>query len=258
MDVNGGVAVARSGADSELIYGINAVERMLQTHPERVLELHHLDGRHDERFKALLALAARAGAAQLTHPREHLDDMVQGGRHQGVVARVRPSAPLDQGELEALLDGLEAPPLLLVLDQVQDPHNLGACLRTAEAAGVVAVVVPRDRSAGLTPAARKVASGAAETVPLAAVPNLARCLRMLKDRGIWLVGLAGETETNLFQTDLKGPIALVMGAEGGGLRRLTREHCDHLVRIPMRGGESLNVSVAAGIAVFEAVRQRDA
>jgi 23S rRNA (guanosine2251-2'-O)-methyltransferase len=164
---------------------------------------------------------------------------------------------LGEGALDELLDRATTPPLLLVLDAVQDPHNLGACLRTADATGVSAVIVPRDRAAGLSPVVRKVASGAAETVPLIQVVNLARTLRWLKERSIWIVGTDDEAEKSLYQTDLKGPLALVLGAEGTGLRRLTRDHCDALVSIPMRGVvESLNVSVAAGVVLFEAIRQR--
>jgi len=158
-----------------------------------------------------------------------------------------------------LLDQLAEPPFLLVLDQVQDPHNLGACLRSADAAGVHGVIAPRDNAVGLTPTVHKVASGAARTVPFFQVTNLARVLRTLKERGIWLVGAAGEAEQSIYQADLTGPLALVMGAEDTGLRRLTREECDFLVRIPMRGHvESLNVSVATGVVLFEALRQRGA
>jgi 23S rRNA (guanosine2251-2'-O)-methyltransferase len=147
--------------------------------------------------------------------------------------------------------------LLLILDGVQDPHNLGACLRSAAAAGATAVIVPKDRAATLTPTARKVAAGGAERVPLVRVTNLARCMKDLQDAGIWIVGLAGEAEASLYSVDLKGPMAIAMGGEGEGLRRLTREHCDYLAKIPMASGmESLNVSVAAGISLFEALRQR--
>ena len=173
------------------------------------------------------------------------------------MARYEGPAPLGEKDLEELLDGLSEPPFLLVLDQVQDPQNLGACLRTADAAGVHAVIAPRDNAVGLTPTVHKVASGAARTIPFIQVTNLARCLRGLKERGVWLVGLAGEGEQTLYQADLAGPLALVMGAEDTGLRRLSREHCDFLVQIPMRGEvESLNVSVATGVALFEALRQR--
>ena len=178
-------------------------------------------------------------------------------RHQGVVARCRAVTVWQEDDLDQLLDGLSVPPLLLVLDGVQDPHNLGACLRSADAAGVHAVIAPRDRAVGLTPVVRKVASGAAETVPFIQVTNLARTLRTLKDKGLWTVGADAEGDGDVFSADLRGPTVLVMGAEGQGMRRLTREHCDLLVRIPMQGTvESLNVSVATGICLFEAVRQR--
>jgi len=190
---------------------------------------------------------------------EVVERLAEGGRHQGVVAEVEPRAGDPETQLEEALEAAAGPPLLLVLDGVQDPHNLGACLRSADAAGVAAVIVPRDRAAGLTPVVRKVAAGAAESVPLVAVINLARTLRQLKERGVWLVGTDDAAGRSLFEADLTGPVALVMGSEGEGLRRLTRDCCDQLVSIPMAGAvESLNVSVAAGVALFEAVRQRAA
>ena len=183
--------------------------------------------------------------------------MVPGSNHQGVVASTLAPAARDEAFLKAQLQKQEKPPFLLILDGVQDPHNLGACLRSADAAGVQAVVAPKDRSTGLTAAACKVASGAADTVPFIQVTNLARTLRWLKEQGIWLVGTAGEAGMSLYDVDLKGPLAIVMGGEGKGMRRLTREACDLLVNMPMAGSiESLNVSVAAGVAMFEAVRQR--
>jgi 23S rRNA (guanosine2251-2'-O)-methyltransferase len=207
-------------------------------------------------MEAIVALAREHGIACQAVRRETLDGMAGGGAHQGVVARLAPAAPLDEDDLEALLDRLEGPPLLLVLDGVQDPHNVGACLRTADAAGVHAVIIPRDRAAGLTPAARKAAAGAAETVPLIRVVNLARCLRKLKDRGIWLAG-AEANAPSVFSVDLSGPLALVLGGEGAGLRRLTRETCDLLVSLPMKGSvASLNVSVAAGALLYLALAKR--
>jgi 23S rRNA (guanosine2251-2'-O)-methyltransferase len=188
---------------------------------------------------------------------EQLDGASNGVKHQGALAWVRTPAARPQQDLDALLDGIREAPLLLLLDEVQDPHNLGACLRTADAAGVHAVIAPKDRSAGLTPVVSKVASGAAETVPFVQVTNLARAMDGLKERGIWLIGTAGEAESELYDRDLRGSLGLVMGGEGDGLRRLTRERCDTLVRLPMSGQvESLNVSVAAGICLYEAVRQR--
>jgi 23S rRNA (guanosine2251-2'-O)-methyltransferase len=190
--------------------------------------------------------------------RRELDEWAEGV-HQGVVAEVSPSQVWGEAMLEELLDRREGPPLLLVLDGVTDPHNLGACLRTADAAGALAVIVPKDKSATLNATVRKVACGAAEVIPLVAVTNLARTLEKLQQRGLWLVGTAGEAEQELYQQDLTGPTVLIMGAEGKGMRRLTRDHCDYLVKLPMSGSvSSLNVSVATGVCLFEAVRQRQA
>jgi 23S rRNA (guanosine2251-2'-O)-methyltransferase len=213
--------------------------------------------RKDRRIKELVELARSEDVPVHFISREELDALQPGVNHQGAVAATRAPAAMDEKALKALLEGLEEPPLLLILDGVQDPHNLGACLRSADAAGVHAVVAPKDRSAGLTPTACKVASGAAETIPFVQVTNLSRTLRWLQEAGVWIVGTAGETDTLIYEMDLQGPLALVMGAEGKGMRRLTREACDALVRLPMAGTvESLNVSVAAGICLFEAVRQR--
>jgi 23S rRNA (guanosine2251-2'-O)-methyltransferase len=176
--------------------------------------------------------------------------------HQGIVARVKPGRQYQESDLPDLLESLDSP-FLLILDGITDPHNLGACLRSADAAGVHAVIVPRDRSAQLNATAKKVASGAAEHVPLITVTNLARTMRVLQDANVWIVGTAGEADHNLYQSKMTGPMALVMGAEGEGMRRLTREHCDELISIPMSGSvSSLNVSVATGVCLFEAVRQR--
>ena len=181
------------------------------------------------------------------------------GVHQGVVADVSPSQVWGEAMLDELLDRTEGAPLLLVLDGVTDPHNLGACLRSADAAGALAVIVPKDKSATLTPTVRKVACGAAEVIPLVAVTNLARTLEKLQQRGLWVVGTAGEAEVSIYDQDLTGPTILIMGAEGKGMRRLTREHCDYLVKLPMAGSvSSLNVSVATGVCLFEAQRQRGA
>lgn len=244
-------------ADPSYLYGVNAIRTALERSPERIRELWCDSRRQDPRVRALLAEAERVGVRAQQATRDTLDRLCGGALHQGVVARADAPRPLDEGDLAELLDRLSEPAFLLVLDGIQDPHNLGACLRSADAAGVHAVVSPRDRACGLTPAARKVASGAAETVPFVQVTNLARTLRDLKARGIWLVGTAGEAERSVYETDLTGPLAVVLGAEGSGLRRLTREACDHLVRLPMRGAvESLNVSVAAGVCLYEALRQR--
>ena len=241
----------------ETIYGLHAVTALLESEPGQVRSLWVLDSRHDERLNRVVSLAEQAGVAIERVARAALDARAPGARHQGVIAEAQNLPQPDEHGLPALLAGLREPAFLLVLDGVQDPHNLGACLRSANAAGVHGVIVPRDRASGLTPVVRKVASGAAEATPLFQVTNLARTLRMLKEQNIWLVALAGEAEQSLYDLDLKGPLALVLGAEGGGLRRLTKEHCDFLACIPMAGDvTSLNVSVAAGVALFEAVRQR--
>lgn len=240
-----------------LVFGLHAVRTALQRFPDRVSHVILQKSREDQRVKELLSLAHAAGTRIEWRSSDELDKLAGGERHQGVCAQMRVTGPLGEGALDELLDQLTGAPLLLVLDGVQDPHNLGACLRTADAAGVNAVIVPRDRAAGLSPTVRKVASGAAETVPLIQVTNLARTLRWLKERDFWLVGADGDAEQDMYDADLKGRTALVMGAEGQGLRRLTREACDLLVRIPMLGViESLNVSVATGVLLFEAVRQR--
>lgn len=244
-------------AVKELVYGLHAVAAALERNDASVVNLWVQRNRQDARIERLREIAAAAGVAVQQAERETLDKMVQGARHQGVVAQCRLPDVRGEAELEVLLETLSEPALLLVLDGVQDPHNLGACLRTADAAGVHAVITPRDRAVGLTATVRKVACGAVESVPIFQVTNLARILRMLQEHGIWLVGAAGEAEKGLFDADLRGPIALALGAEEKGLRRLTREHCDLLVHIPMHGAvESLNVSVATGILLYEAVRQR--
>ena len=238
-------------------YGIHAVRVLLTRCPQRVRRVLLTAGRDAGRLAEIRALAQRAGVTVAGADDALLAKLAEGERHQGVVAEIVPRAGDPETQLEEALEAAGAAPLLLVLDGVQDPHNLGACLRSADAAGVAAVIVPRDRAAGLTPVVRKVAAGAAETVPLVPVVNLARTLRELKERGVWLVGTDDAAEKTLFEADLKGPLALVMGSEGEGMRRLTRECCDHLVSIPMAGAvESLNVSVATGVALFEAVRQR--
>ena len=244
---------------SDYLYGLNAVQAVLEHSPKGVSEIWVDAKRHDKRMAGILALAESAGVTVHSVDKRELETMAPDGRHQGVVAKAEAPKVYSETELDALLDRLDAPPFLLILDGVTDPHNLGACLRSADAAGVQAVIAPKDRAASLTPTAIKVSSGAAQTVPFVQVTNLARCLRDLKERGIWLVGLDGYAEQTLHETDLKGPLAIVMGAEGQGLRRLSREHCDFLVNIPMVGSvESLNVSVATGVCLFEALRQRSA
>jgi len=240
-------------------YGIHAVRVLLTRQPQRVRRVLLSGGRDAARLAEIRALAQSAGVQVGAADDALLDKLAEGGRHQGVLAEVLPRASDPETQLEEALESAAGAPLLLVLDGVQDPHNLGACLRSADAAGVAAVIVPRDRAAGMTPVVRKVAAGAAETVPLVAVVNLARTLRQLKERGIWLVGTDDTADKTLYEANLEGPVALVMGSEGEGLRRLTRECCDLLVSIPMAGAvESLNVSVATGVVLFEAVRQRSA
>jgi 23S rRNA (guanosine2251-2'-O)-methyltransferase len=240
-------------------YGTHAVRVLLTRSPARVHRVLVASGREAGRHAEIKALAQRAGIQVSAADDSMLDRLAEGGRHQGIVAEIAPRAGDPETQLEEALEAAGEAPLLLVLDGVQDPHNLGACLRSADAAGVAAVIAPRDRAAGLTPVVRKVAAGAAETVPFVSVVNLARTLRELKERGIWLVGTDGETDKSVFEADFKGPTAIVMGSEGEGMRRLTRECCDQLVKIPMAGAvESLNVSVATGIVLFEAVRQRQA
>jgi 23S rRNA (guanosine2251-2'-O)-methyltransferase len=240
-----------------LAYGIHAVRVLLLRNPARVRRLRVSAGRDDRRLGELRALATRAHIAVAEVDDETLAKLAGGGRHQGVVAEIAPASGDPETQLADALAAATGPPLLLVLDGVQDPHNLGACLRTADAAGVSAVIAPRDRAAGLTPVVRKVAAGAAETVPFVAVVNLARTLRALKDDGVWIFGSDGSADKSVFDTDLRGPAAIVLGSEGEGLRRLTRDCCDQLVSIPMAGTvESLNVSVAAAVLLFEAVRQR--
>lgn len=245
-------------SDLEKIYGLHAVEALLRHHPRRVKQVWLAEGRGDPRVQTLIELAGQARVRIGQCERREMDTWVEGV-HQGVVAEVSPSQVWGEAMLDELLDRAEVAPLLLVLDGVTDPHNLGACLRTADAAGALAVIVPKDKSATLNATVRKVACGAAEVIPLVAVTNLARSLEKLQQRGIWIVGTAGEAEQELYARDLTGPIALVMGAEGKGMRRLTREHCDYLVRLPMAGSvSSLNVSVATGVCLFEALRQRSA
>jgi len=241
----------------ELLIGIHAVEAALSHDAGNVVELYIESGSHNTRLKELGERARELGVKPHARDRAALDRMTGGARHQGVVARYAAPAPRSEAELPALVGQAGADALLLVLDGVTDPHNFGACLRSAEAAGVTAVVVPRDRAVGVTPTVRRASAGAADRVPIVAVTNLARSLRALKEAGVWLVGLAGETDQSLYEVELAGPIALVLGGEGEGMRRLTRETCDFVARIPMRGDiESLNVSVATGIALFEALRQR--
>ena len=240
---------------SRIVFGFHAVTVLLRQRPEAVLELHAGAERADGRMRDLLKLAEQKRVRVMTATAGRLDGLAGHGRHQGIVARVAESKK--SHSLDDTLDAVVGPPLLLVLDGIQDPHNLGACLRVADAAGVSAVVAPKDRAVGLNATAAKVASGAAETVPYFPVTNLARTLRELKERSIWIVGTDEGAKDDLFTADFPESVAWVLGSEGEGMRRLTREHCDFLVRIPMLGiVESLNVSVAAGIVLFESVRRR--
>jgi 23S rRNA (guanosine2251-2'-O)-methyltransferase len=245
------------------VYGIHAVDSLLRQNSTAVQRLLLQAGRNDKRIAGLLELAHNQGVTVVREPRAGLDKMVSG-RHQGAVAQVQDSAEAHAasnlwGEAELLqaVEDKDGAVLILVLDGVTDPHNLGACLRSADAVGVDAVVVPKDNSADLTPVVHKVACGAAEVVPFVRVTNISRTLQALQARGVWLYGTDGDAEKSLYDSDLTTSLALVMGAEGKGMRRLTREQCDFLIHLPMAGSvSSLNVSVAAGIFLFEAVRQR--
>ncbi len=241
----------------QLLFGFHAVRTRLRSAPASVKAIYVETTRHDKRMQDLLRLAAEFKLSVHQVDGERLDRMAGTSRHQGVVAQAD-TVELARS-LDDLLDALTEPPLLLLLDGVTDPHNLGACLRVADGAGAHAVVAPRDRSCGINATVSKVASGAADTVPYFAVTNLARTMEELKERNIWITGTSDAAKTTLFDADLRGATALVLGAEGEGMRRLTGERCDQLVSIPMAGSvESLNVSVAAGVCLFEAVRQRRA
>ncbi|MDR2876097.1 MAG: 23S rRNA (guanosine(2251)-2'-O)-methyltransferase RlmB [Methylobacillus sp.] len=242
---------------TRVVFGFHAVTSRLRQNPASVQEICMDKTRKDARMQDLLQLAEQKNVRVMQMEKERLDGLAANGRHQGVLARVA-DVPLPYQDIHDILESdLTEPPFFLVLDGVEDPHNLGACLRVADAMGVHAVIAPKDRAAGLNATVRKVASGAAETVPFIAVTNLARTLRELKDAGVWLVGAVAEAEHELHNAKLTGALALVLGAEGTGLRRLTAETCDQRIRIPMFGTvESLNVSVASGICLYEARRQR--
>jgi 23S rRNA (guanosine2251-2'-O)-methyltransferase len=243
-------------AQYEWLYGFHTVESTLRQSPERVMELYLLKGRDDQRLTKITVLAKSMGISMQWCQRSTLDDKTGMAQHQGIVARIRSAKPLNENDLDTLLDTASSL-LLLVLDGVTDPHNLGACLRTADAAGVDAVILPKDKSVRITPTVRKVACGAAEVIPLIQVTNLARTLKHIQQQGVWVLGTAGEATQTIYDNEVSGSVALVMGAEEKGLRRLTRETCDQLVRLPMAGSvSSLNVSVATGICLYEIVRQR--
>jgi 23S rRNA (guanosine2251-2'-O)-methyltransferase len=243
----------------ELLYGIHSVDSALTHDPGNILELYIEADSQNARLKELSDRARDLGVKPHSRPREALDRMTGGARHQGAVARYKAPPPRSESELPVLVENAGKDALFLVLDGVTDPHNLGACLRSAEGAGVTAVIAPKDKAVGITPTVRTASAGAADRIPFVAVTNLARALKSLKEQGVWLVGLAGDAEQDFYAVDLKGPIAIVMGSEGEGMRRLTRESCDFVARIPLRGSvESLNVSVATGVALFEVLRQRTA
>ena len=241
---------------SQRLYGLHAARAAIEHAPERIRSAWIASGRRDRKLETLRRQLRELGIAVAETERKRLDRLAGSSHHQGIVLEVTLPRALDDDALAARL-AVGDTPLFLVLDQVQDPHNLGACLRTCDAVGAAGVIVPKDGSVGLTPTVCKVASGAAETVPLFRVTNLARTLARLKAAGLWLYGADGGADRSAFETDLSGPVALVMGAEGRGLRRLTREKCDALIKLPMRGRvESLNLSVAAGVLLYESLRQR--
>ena len=251
------MAKGNAERQTRFIFGFHAVQSRLRNDPDGIHELHVAAKRGDARLRDLTTLAESLGVRIMPTDNARLDGMAGGAVHQGVVARV--NAQIKELKLTDVLETLEGPALLLVLDGVTDPHNLGACLRVADAAGAHAVIAPKDRSASLNATAIKVASGAADTVPYVTVTNLARALREMQAAGVWVIGAAGEADKSLHDIDQTGPVAWVLGAEGTGLRRLTRETCDELARIPMYGSVgSLNVSVASGVCLFEACRQRHA
>lgn len=245
-------------SQKHLVYGLHAVSAALGQESRQIAGLYCLAGREDQRLQQLKELASQQGIPIVQQSRQELTELAGQAQHQGVVALLHaPLPPLNEHDLWFLLETLTEDPFLLVLDEVQDPHNLGACLRTAAVAGVHAVVIPKKGSAQITPAVRKVACGGAESVPLIVASNLARVLTELKNKYIWIYGACLEGSQSIYQSAFTGPLALVLGAEARGLRRLTREHCDGLFHIPQFGQvDSLNVSVATGVCLFEAIRQR--
>jgi 23S rRNA (guanosine2251-2'-O)-methyltransferase len=241
--------------NQQILFGFHAISVRLKTAAKSVIEIHFDTARHDQRMRLFVARAKDIGATFIDSDNERLQQLCGSSRHQGVVARVK--ALTLSRSLDDTLDAIDADPLLLVLDGITDPHNLGACLRVADGAGVHAVVAPKDHAVGVNATVAKVASGAADTVPYFIVTNLSRTLGELKERNIRIIGTADDAPQSLYDIDLTGPIALVLGAEGGGMRQLTRKNCDVLVHLPMAGAvESLNVSVTAGVCLYEAVRQR--
>ncbi len=241
------------------LFGIHAVQAALEHSPQKIRRAWVDVQRQDARLQPVLDALSALGIQPEKTERKKLDRLADGKNHQGIIVSVELPAMLDEDQLKQAVASLNEPAFYLVLDQVQDPHNLGACLRTADAVGAHGIIVTKDNAAGITPTVCKVASGAAETVPVYQVTNLARVLRWLKEQNIWIMGAAGEAEQTVYEMDLNMPLALVMGAEGSGMRHLTRQHCDFLVKIPMAGQvESLNVSVAAGVLLYEVFRQKRA
>lgn len=239
------------------VIGFHAVQAVLETKPETALALFVASSRKDARLQAALALAKLSGVSTHRASLSELDKLTNRTHHQGIALKIRPDTVQDESWLFNQLSSIDRAPLLLILDGVTDPHNLGACLRSADAAGVDAVIVPKDNACGITSSVRKAASGAAETIPFVSVTNLARTMRSLKKQGIWLYGLIDSASQDIYQHDFSSPTAVVLGSEGKGLRRLVKAQCDHLVAIPMLGAiNSLNVSVATGICLYEVRRQR--
>lgn len=243
--------------NKQYIFGQHAVAAILGKQPERIIQFYVQNGRRDRQTEQLLAEAKKQHVGVQFVERSELDKLSDNGNHQGVAVFCQKMRAYSEADIKTLIEASDSPPAILILDGVQDPHNLGACFRSADAAGITMIIAPKDKAVGITPVVAKVACGAVEHVPFIQVTNLARTMKQLKDMGVWLYGAAGEAKQTVYQTDLTGPVALVMGAEGDGLRRLTRETCDALIRIPMQGTvSSLNVSVATGVMVFELVRQR--
>lgn len=242
--------------DQDKIYGIHAVQASLKANADKITALYVFKGRRDQKIQKITDAAQSHNLKINLVDKKELDALCQGN-HQGVVALVERGKALEEADLYEMVKDAKKDPLILILDGVTDPHNLGACLRSADGAGVMAVAIPKDNSAGVNDTVRKVASGAVETIPVIPVTNLARCIKKLQELGLWVTGLAGEADSSLYEEDLTGPRVVVLGAEGSGMRRLTKEHCDFLVKIPMQGSvSSLNVSVATGVVLFEALRQR--
>lgn len=241
----------------QFVYGVHAVSALLDNPHRHIKKLFLSQDRMDKRMQDLAEKAMHAGIAIDKLSMQQMNQRFAGFTHQGIVALASPLPDYNESHLLALLEASKSPALILILDGITDPHNLGACLRTADATGVDFVVIPKDKNVSITPVVSKVACGAAESIPLVRVTNLVRSMELLKEHGVWIYGAAGEVDVSLYQIDCKGAVAIVMGAEGDGLRRLTREHCDGLFSLPMVGSvESLNVSVATGVCLYEVMRQR--